>query len=88
MQNSESFVPGIDVLNTGYGDFEMRFDPNKPEEVQKAKETIKDMLKRGYAIFVRQGNETFRVRKFDMERNVYIIGCTPAEEVPVAENRV
>jgi hypothetical protein len=80
MENSESSLPGIDVLNTGYGDFELRFDPNKPDEVQKAKETITDMLKRGYAIFVRQGAETFRVRKFDVDKNVYIIGSTPAEE--------
>lgn len=87
MQNTETFLPGIDVLNTGYGDFEMRFDPNKPDEVQKAKETITDMLKRGYAIFVRQGTETFRVRKFDVEKNVYIIGTTPAEEVPITETR-
>lgn len=87
MQNTEQSFPGIDVLNTGYGDFELRFDPNKPDEVQKAKETITDMLKRGYAIFVRQGNETLRVRKFDVDRNVYIIGSTPAEEVPIAETR-
>jgi hypothetical protein len=87
MHNNEPTLPGIDVLNTGYGDFELRFDPNKPDEVQKAKETITDMLKRGYAIFVRQGNETLRVRKFDVDRNVYIIGSTPAEEVPIAETR-
>src|SRR5215471_10405299 len=83
MKESEQTLPGIDVLNTGYGDFELRFDPNKPDEVQKAKETITDMLKRGYAIFVRKGSETFRVRKFDVNKNVYIIGSTPAEEVPV-----
>ena len=85
MQKDENPLPGIDVLNTGYGDFEMRFDPNKPEEVEKAKQTITDMLKRGYAIFVRQDKETFRVRKFDADKNVYIIGSTPAEEVPIAE---
>ncbi len=85
MQNTERQLPGIDVLNTGYGDFELRFDPDKPDEVQKAKETITDMLKRGYAIFVRQGNETFRVRKFDVNKNVYVIGSTPAEEVPITE---
>jgi hypothetical protein len=84
MENTEKQLAGIDVLNTGYGDFELRFDPDKPDEVQKAKETITDMLKRGYAIFVRQGKETLRVRKFDVDRNVYIIGSTPAEEVPVA----
>jgi hypothetical protein len=87
MQDNERTLPGIDVLNTGYGDFEMRFDPNKPEEVERAKQTITDMLKRGYAIFVRQGAETFRVRKFDVDKNVYIIGSTPAEEVPIAETR-
>jgi cysteinyl-tRNA synthetase len=87
MQTDASALPGIDVLNTGYGDFELRFNPNKPDEVQKAKETITDMLKRGYAIFVRKGDETFRVRKFDVDRNVYIIGSTPAEEIPAAETR-
>ncbi|HZJ15731.1 MAG TPA: hypothetical protein VFD27_11830 [Chthoniobacteraceae bacterium] len=87
MQNNEQTLPGIDVLNTGYGDVELRFDPNKPDEVQKAKETITDMLKRGYAIFVQQGQETFRVQKFDVNKNVYIIGCTPAEEVPITDTR-
>jgi len=87
MENIEKSLPGIDVLNTGYGDFELRFDPNKPDEVEKAKQTITDMLKRGYAIFVRQGTETLRVRKFDVEKNVYIIGSTPAEEVPITETR-
>ncbi len=73
------------MLNTGYGDFELRFDPDKPDEVQKAKETITDMLKRGYAIFIREGKETYRVRKFDADKNVYIIGSTPAEEVPIGK---
>ncbi len=87
MENKEKTLPGIDVLNTGYGDFELRFDPDKPDEVEKAKQTITDMLKRGYAIFVHEGNQTRRVRKFDMDKNVYIIGSTPAEEVPIAETR-
>jgi len=87
MNTEEKTLPGIDVLNTGYGDLELSFDPNKPDEVEKAKQTITDMLKRGYAIFVRQGKETFRVRKFDMDRNVYIVGSTPAEEVPIAGTR-
>jgi hypothetical protein len=85
--NETNSLAGIDVLNTGYGDFELRFDPNSPEEVQKAKETITDMLRRGYAIFIRQGKETFRVRKFDPDKSVYIIGSTPAEEIPIAETR-
>jgi hypothetical protein len=87
MQIEKEQKPGIDVLNTGHGDLEVSFDPNKPDEVQKAKETITDMLKRGYAIFVRQGKHTFRVRKFDPDKNVYIIGCTPAEEIPITETQ-
>lgn len=87
METTNQTLPGIDILNTGFGDFELRFDPNKPDEVQKAKETITDMLKRGHAIFVQQGKETFRVRKFDADKNVYIIGSTPAEEVPVTETK-
>src|SRR3989442_12762068 len=87
MKTNEKPLPGIDVLNDGFGDLELSFDPNKPDEVEKAKQTITDMLKRGYAIFVRQGKETFRVRKFDVDKNVYIIGSTPAEEVPIAETR-
>jgi cysteinyl-tRNA synthetase len=87
METDENPLPGMDVLNTGRGDFEMRFDPDKPEEVEKAKQTITDMLKRGYAIFVRQGNETFRVRRFDADKCVDIIGSTPAEEVPIRETR-
>jgi spore germination protein YaaH len=80
-KNEVASLPGIDVLNTGYGDFELRFDPDKMDEVQKAKETITDMLKRGYAIFIKDGDETYRVKKFDVNRNVYIIGSTPSEEV-------
>jgi len=87
LQKGDETLPGVDVLNTGYGDFELRFDPNKPDELQKAKETITDMLKRGYAILVRQGKETLRVRKFDVDKNVYIIGSTPAGEVPIAETK-
>ena len=86
-ETNERTLPGIDVLNTGYGDFELRFDQDKPDEVQKAKETITDMLKRGYANFIRQGEKTFRVRRFDADKNVYITGSTPAEEVPVKETR-
>ncbi len=87
-RNSEKGLAGIDVLKTGYGHCELRFDPGKPEDIQKAKETITDMRKRGYAIFVHEGKQTKRVRKFDVDKNVYIVGCTPAEEVSVMEAKV
>jgi hypothetical protein len=87
MQENKTNLPGIDILNTGYGDFELRFDPDSPADVQRAKETITDMLKRGYAIFVEHNGKTQRVRKFDPDKNVYIIGSTPAEEIPIAETK-
>src|SRR6266536_6261076 len=87
MERCEQGVAVIDILNTGYGDFELRFDPNRPDEVEKAKQTITDMLKRGYAIFVHHGKEYLRVRRFDPDKNVYVIGSTPAEEVPIAETK-
>lgn len=87
MQTTDSTLPGIDVLNAGFGDCELTFDPNKPDDVQRAKETITDMLKRGYAIFVKDGEETHRVRRFDADRNVYIIGCTPTVEIPAEKTR-
>jgi hypothetical protein len=87
MEKNNNILPGIDILNTGYGDIELRFDPDSPADVEKAKQTITDMLKRGYAIFVEQGGKTQRVRKFDVDKNVYIIGSTPAEEVPIAETK-
>ncbi len=59
MENNEKPLPGIDVLNTGYGDFELRFDPNKPDDVEKAKQTITDMLKRGYAILCDRERKRF-----------------------------
>ena len=87
MEKTEEAQPGIDILNTGYGDFEMRFDPDSPADVEKAKQTITDMLKQGYAIFVMHEGQTRRVRKFDLDKNVYIIGSTPAEEVPITETK-
>jgi len=30
MQKGKETFPGIDILNTGYGDFELRFDPDSP----------------------------------------------------------
>jgi hypothetical protein len=87
MQTEPTDKPGIDILNTGYGDVELRFDADSPADVEKAKQTITDMLKQGYAIFVEHDGKTKRVRKFDVDKNVYIIGSTPAEEVSVTQTK-
>ena len=80
MQQNETSLPGIDVLNTGHGDFELGFEPNKPDEFGKAKQTIANILKRCYAIFVPQAivrelktNRSFR-REFERQETSSTLG--------------
>ena len=80
----------LSVLNTGAGDIEIKFDKDKPEELEKAKAMITDMLKRGYAIFIEdEMGETRRVKAFDAEKCAYIVKDAPKEEaeVPVKKAR-
>ncbi len=74
--------PGsLSILNTGAGDIEMKFNKDKPEEVEKAKEVITDMLRRGYAIFIEDAmGETYRVTEFDPKNNCYIVKDAPQDE--------
>jgi hypothetical protein len=75
-------IPGIDILNTGHGHTEVRFD--KPEDLENAKAIITDMLRRGYRIFIEAADGTMTpVRKFNPKKNVYLIDGPPADE-PVA----
>ncbi len=83
--------PGLDILNTGSGHVEMRFDKD-PMELERAKRIITDMLKRGYVLFVEgKDKELHRVEKFDPEKMVYLIAdlseapaTVPASEVGFA----
>ncbi len=79
---------GIDILNTGAGHTEIRFDNGDPLELERAKRIITDMLRRGYVLFVEMGDKKLsRVQAFDAERGVYIIadlGEPPESPVEVA----
>ncbi len=70
---SSATVPGLDVLNVGSGHLQFRYDKSKPEETEKAKKVITDMLKRGYMIFAMVDGEQKRVREFDAEKEEYIL---------------
>jgi hypothetical protein len=75
----------LSILNTGAGDIEMKFNKDNQQEVDKAKEVITDMLRRGYAIFIEDAmGETYRVTEFDPQNNCYIIKDAPQDE-PVEE---
>ena len=73
----ESVIGALSVLNVGAGDLEFKFDKDNPQEVVRAKRVIEDMLRRGYALFVEVGGKLTPVKKFDAEREVYIIADGP-----------
>jgi len=69
--------PGIDILSTGSGHIEIRFDGKDPMEVERASRIIQDMLKRGYALFIHEGETVVKVQSFDPAKNVYIVADGP-----------
>lgn len=63
----------LDILNCGAGHLSFTFKKDDREEVAKAKRVIQDMLRRGYAIFVDQDGELKRVKRFNHDKEEYII---------------
>lgn len=73
------------VLNIGVGDTKLTFDRDKPEELERTRRIVTDMLKLGYAILVKiGGTETKpdfrRATGFDPEHDEYLISDVPAGE--------
>ena len=69
---------------------EIRFDASDVIETERAKRVIKDMLKRGYALFVHTSDDSVaRVKSFDATKDCYIIGDGPevASDPSVPEER-
>ena len=69
----------LEILNTGSGHLRITFDPGEPSEVQKAKDTISLLLRRGFALFIQERGRTVRVRDFDPERGSYYVDDVPDE---------
>ncbi len=61
------------ILNCTTGDTRISFDSNSPEEVERAKAVVEDMLKRGYCIAVIVGGRMERAVGFDPKTNEYIV---------------
>lgn len=77
----------VAILNVSAGDTKLTFDPNNPAETERASKTVKDMLRRGYAILIEAGKDKKtgeplyrRAHDFDPETNEYIIAGAPADE--------
>jgi hypothetical protein len=73
----------IDILNTGHGHIEIRFDKEDVLEAERASRIIKDMMHRGYSLFVHEADgKLTRVLEFNEAKGVYVIadGATVAAE--------
>jgi hypothetical protein len=81
------------ILNVGKGDTKISFDKDKPEEMEKAKKIVMEMLRRGYAILVEAGEKNgkplyLRATDFDPETCEYIVAGISDEERNVISNEV
>lgn len=65
------------ILNCREGDMRFSFDKDDPQELERAKRVVEDMLRRGYIIFVDVGGKLRKVTKFDAKRGEYIIADGP-----------
>lgn len=70
----------LDVLQVGRGHLRLTINGDDPIEKDRARRLIEDMLRRGFAIFVEDGDgKASRVRAFDPERMAYVIGDVPGD---------
>lgn len=81
----------VSILNVGHGDTRLTFDKDKPEERERAKRIVSDMLRLGYAILVKVGERKGkphyrRAVGFDPELCEYLVRDVP-EEAPAEAPR-
>ena len=83
----------LDVLNVGKGHMKFNFNKDDEEEVKQARQVIEDMLSRGYRILVegttndKNGNpRLYPVKKFNPDRDTYLIQTAEGEEEVEAKN--
>lgn len=84
MLENETPTAGFDVLNTGHGHLEITWNPEDAADLERARKTIADMMKKGYLFFLEAPDKTMvRVESFDEKAGKYIIGDAAA--IPGAE---
>lgn len=70
----EVFCPGIlEVLSIGKGDLKLTVGGDDPEDTEKARRLIEEMLRKGYSIFVETDQGMKRVKRFNPKRMTYVI---------------
>ena len=64
----------LSVLNCGRGDLYIQFEKGDRDGMERAREVIQDMLKRGYLLFVQMKDGTLRkVQRFDGRQYAYVL---------------
>lgn len=77
----ESEVGTLHVLNVMAGDVTLRLNAHDPADRAKSRAMIEDMLKRGYAICVRNADGSYsRAKGFDPATDEYIVADVPGTE--------
>jgi hypothetical protein len=81
---------GVHILNVGEGDRRLTFDAQNPADRDRAQRIITDMLKQGYAVLVRVGDDESgpvyrRATGFDPRYCEYVIPNAP--EIPGAAKK-
>ncbi len=62
----------MDYLSTLTGDTSITIDDNDPDKRAELAKHVVELIKQGYAIFVKDGDSTFKVRGYDAEKNAWI----------------
>ena len=74
----------VGILNVGAGDTKLVFDNKNPAETQRAARIVKDMIRRGFALFIEIGRNDKgpiyqRAHDFDEATTEYIVAGSPGE---------
>lgn len=74
----------VGILNVAAGDTKLVFDNKDPKETARAARIVKDMLRRGFALFIEVGRDEKgpiyrRAHDFDETTTEYIVAGSPGD---------
>lgn len=82
----EIVTPGcLEVLSVGKGDLKLTVGGDDPEDTEKARALITEMLRKGYGIFVETDKGLTRVKRFNPKRMTYVISEIVEDALPAKE---
>lgn len=72
----------LSVLNCTAGDIKVSFNSSDPQEVERARRIVEDMLRRGYILFVEVKGKLRKATGFDPKTDEYILADGPLYGAP------